>query len=156
MKKELQDSLYSKYPRIFAQKYRPPNVTHMCWGVCTGDGWYNIISALCQSIQQHLDSHNGDGGFEYRKKHHSDSHTAVRQVEAVQVKEKFGGLRFYYIGGNDHIRGMINMAEALSCVTCEDCGNPGIQSGPGWIRTLCEPCRTIHNKARADRFGDIQ
>ena len=155
MKEELQDSLYNKYPRIFVQKDLPSSETCMCWGVCTGDGWYNIISALCQSIQQYLDCHNGDGEFEYRKKFHSDSHTPVRQVETVQVKEKFGGLRFYYIGGNNCIRGMINMAEALSCVTCEDCSNPGIQNGPGWIRTLCKPCRIAHDKARADRFGDI-
>jgi proline racemase len=30
------------------------------------------------------------------------------------------------------------MAEAMSAVTCEVCGNPGKLVGGGWVRTLCE------------------
>jgi hypothetical protein len=61
----------------------------------------------------------------------------VEQVVVSQVKEKFGGLRFYYDGGNDNIRGMVGMAESLSAITCEQCGAPGDQRHDGWIRTLC-------------------
>jgi len=59
------------------------------------------------------------------------------QVVAAQVKEKFGTLRFYVNGGDDTTRGMIQMAEAMSACTCEDCGAPGTTGGHGWIRTLC-------------------
>jgi len=62
----------------------------------------------------------------------------VEQVVVSQVKEKFGGLRFYYDGGNDNIRGMVGMAESLSAITCEECGAPGDQRHDGWIRTLCD------------------
>jgi hypothetical protein len=62
----------------------------------------------------------------------------VPQVIVAQVKEKFGTLRFYYSGGDDEISGMVRMAEAMSAVTCEQCGSPGEQRHGGWIRTLCD------------------
>lgn len=62
----------------------------------------------------------------------------VEQVVAIQVKEKFGTLRFYYDGGDDVIAGMVSVAESMSGVTCEECGNPGTQNGTGWIRTTCQ------------------
>lgn len=62
----------------------------------------------------------------------------VTQVVAEQVKEKFGGLRFYYRGGDEYISGLARMAESMSYVTCEVCGNAGKTNGGGWIRTLCE------------------
>ena len=63
--------------------------------------------------------------------------SAVNQVVVEQVKEKFGGLRFYYRGGDEYISGLCAMAESMSYVTCEECGNPGKPSEGGWIRTLC-------------------
>ena len=63
---------------------------------------------------------------------------SIPQVTLDQVKEKFGTLRFYYSGGDDAIDGMVRMAESMSAVTCETCGNPGQQRGGGWIRTLCD------------------
>jgi pyruvoyl-dependent arginine decarboxylase (PvlArgDC) len=61
-------------------------------------------------------------------------------VTLDQVKEKFGTLRFYYTGGDEHISGMVRMAESMSAVTCESCGNPGEQTRGGWIKTTCKPC----------------
>jgi hypothetical protein len=63
---------------------------------------------------------------------------SIPQVTLDQIKEKFGTLRFYYTGGDDIIDGMVRMAESMSAVTCETCGNPGQQRGGGWIRTLCD------------------
>lgn len=62
----------------------------------------------------------------------------VDQVVAVQVKEKFGGLRFYVSGGDEYIDGMITLAESLSMRTCEECGSPGKRRGRGWIYTACD------------------
>lgn len=62
----------------------------------------------------------------------------IEQVTVDQVKEKFGTLRFYYTGGDEHISGMVRMAESMSAVTCEECGVPGKQTSGGWIRTLCD------------------
>ena len=63
-------------------------------------------------------------------------------IDVVQVKEKFGGLRFYTGGGPqdkyDGVYDAINAAEVLSYLTCEDCGAPGEPREGGWIRTLCD------------------
>jgi hypothetical protein len=60
------------------------------------------------------------------------------QVTVDQVKEKFGTLRFYYTGGDEYISGLVAMAESMSGVTCEECGNPGKRVGGGWVTTLCK------------------
>ena len=49
----------------------------------------------------------------------------VHWVHIVQIKEKFGGLRFYYNGGDEHIHGMVSMAERWADHSCEKCGNKG-------------------------------
>jgi len=62
-------------------------------------------------------------------------------ITASQVKEKFGGLRFYTNGYTDEVSGMIRMAEAMSYRTCEECGSPGRSNSYGWISTLCDTHR---------------
>lgn len=59
-------------------------------------------------------------------------------IEVNQIKEKFGGLRFYYSGGNNEISGMVTMAESWAAHTCETCGDRGEHRSGGWIRTLCD------------------
>jgi len=63
---------------------------------------------------------------------------ACAQVVAVQVKEKFGQLRFYADGGDAYTRGVLSMAEAMSYSMCEECGAPGVVRRGGWWRTLCD------------------
>ena len=58
----------------------------------------------------------------------------------VQVKEKYGTLRFY-CPATPAIDKYTRLAERLSAVTCEDCGKPGEPNESGWISTLCEECR---------------
>lgn len=62
----------------------------------------------------------------------------VEYIRVRQIKEKFGGLRFYYDGGDSHISGMVTMAEVWAGYTCEKCGEKGTHRGGGWIRTLCD------------------
>lgn len=64
-----------------------------------------------------------------------------------QVKEKFGGLRFYIGASTDEIDKRIKQAEAECWKTCEDCGNPGKRRGGGWIRVLCEGCEKKRKSA---------
>jgi hypothetical protein len=59
--------------------------------------------------------------------------------EICQVKEKFGGLRFYINEGSDEIHARISKAEDLSYKTCEVTGKPGqLRTDIGWYTTLCE------------------
>lgn len=56
----------------------------------------------------------------------------------LQVKEKFGGLRFYIGKGNDILWSIISTAETASLSICEICGEPGKLRDGGWIKTLCD------------------
>lgn len=132
MSPELDKKLCEKYPKIFRDRNAPMNQTAMCWGFECGDGWYQIINSLCGQIQSYVDWKNRSAEEGYK------NFEPVEQVVAVQVKEKFGGLRFYYEGGDEHISGMIRMAESWAANTCEKCGNPGFLRRGGWLRTLCD------------------
>lgn len=63
---------------------------------------------------------------------------AVNQVIAVQIKEKFGTLRFYFDGGDEFCRGVEAMATSMSARTCEVCGKPGKKRGASWLYTACD------------------
>jgi hypothetical protein len=68
----------------------------------------------------------------------------------LQVKEKFGGLRYYTaLDGVDDATAkaffdLIEEAEAKSFHVCERCGEPGVLSRKGgqrgWLKTLCPHC----------------
>jgi hypothetical protein len=116
------DYMQSKYPKILTEGHL---------GLCVGPGWYPILDALCNQIQTYINWKNRDG-------------EVVSQVEVSQIKEKFGGLRFYYDGGDDFVDALVRMAEAWAENTCEVCGAPGEARGGGWIKTLCD----THAKAR--------
>ena len=100
-----------------------------------GDGWYNILNVLFKRISHHLGSEqftsNSDDNF-----------------QIIQIKEKFGELRVYFINSppNQCVSELISMAENLSTVTCEDCGKPGeIVNNDGWLRCQCNE----HKMAKA-------
>lgn len=78
----------------------------------------------------------------------------IRQVVAVQVKEKFGTLRFYYDGGDEYIHGLAAMAEAMSARTCESCGVPATQSKGGWIKTMCQLCIDTREQRRQQELAE--
>jgi hypothetical protein len=62
----------------------------------------------------------------------------------VQIKEKFGSLRFYLNmhAYDEELEAEITKAEKLSAVTCEFCGAPGEIQGPGWLKCRCEDCKS--------------
>lgn len=67
------------------------------------------------------------------------------QVVASQVKEKYGGLRFYVEGASEAQWAVISFAEALSEHICEVCGTTkNIGHTRGWVSTLCKDCAKGH------------
>ena len=119
MKQELQNQLKEAFPQIFCDLR---NCDHrkslMCAGLEIGDGWYNLVYDMCDKIIKT----NPNSEF-----------------KAVQVKQKFGGLRFYTTAASDEVHKIIDEAEQLSYKICEDCGSTeNVESG--WI-TLCKNCR---------------
>jgi hypothetical protein len=59
-----------------------------------------------------------------------------RQI--CQVKEKFGGLRFYPNATSDDMHNRIRLAEDASYITCEKCGELGTLRSGNWMSTLCD------------------
>jgi hypothetical protein len=120
MKDELEHQLVTKYPQLFKGVDKPPTESLMCFGCECGDGWFELIYNACACIANHL---------KYRPE--------CPPVEFVQIKEKFGGLRLYYNGGDDYVEGVCSMAEAMSYKICEVTGDSGQLCSTGhWLRTL--------------------
>ena len=61
-------------------------------------------------------------------------------VVVVQVKEKFGGLRFYVGGATEQYHDLIGVAEWMSECLCENCGKVGQVIRLGWWKTRCPEC----------------
>lgn len=135
MRQELEQKLIERYPEMFRQRGLTPMESPMAFGFEVGDGWYDIIAALCRGIDSYVkDRRREDPEFAY--------------PEFAQVKEKFGDLRIYLDGADDAMYAMVDIAAMVSATTCEACGNKGNKNGGGyWISTLCNPCREGKNNA---------
>ena len=77
MDERLEKKLVIRYPEIFRDYGGDMRYTCMAWGIECGDGWFSLLNKMCQDITEL-------------------SKGKDIQVIAHQVKEKFGGLRFYY------------------------------------------------------------
>jgi len=81
----------------------------------------------------------GDGWFQLIKDLISDLIDLGWDKQICQVKEKFGGLRFYINTGSNEVFERIHKAEEDSYTICEETGKPGkLRNDIGWVRTLCD------------------
>jgi hypothetical protein len=135
MDQELQNQLFEKYPEFFSNRLKSPTESCMSMGIECGSGWYDLINSICQIVES-LNKNIKD-----RNRLIAGNNETIIDFKFDQIKEKFGGLRAYYSGGNDYIRGLVSMAETMSYKTCEVCGNKGKPNKSGWISTLCDGCR---------------
>jgi hypothetical protein len=91
------------------------------WCGCVGEGWKELVDAaqiLCKK----------------------------EDVCILQVKEKFGTLRFYVGSAPKWVHTLIWGVEARSAWTCEWCGKWGRVRRYAWVLTLCEECAQAHEK----------
>lgn len=156
MKLELEQQLVAKYPKLFSDYGGDVKDTCMAFGFECGDGWFNLIEALCGSIQSHCDFIN--------RMHPNRQFQPV----AVQVKEKYGSLRFYldfhYAENLDEsemvkiretcifIDGMVSMAESMSERICGHCGEPSrLDRDQPFPHSICDACATTLADERASR-----
>jgi hypothetical protein len=142
MDQTLQNKLFEKYPNLFSNRTKTPMESCMSWGCEIGNGWYDILSSLCWMIKQHED--NISERIRIRNKvgtQNDKEDLDYFPVKFDQIKEKFGGLRVYFSGGDNYIEGLVGMAESFSYKICEECGEKGKPNEGGWISTLCEKCR---------------
>ena len=125
--------LCQHYPKLYGQRGGHPNSTSMCWGFECGDGWFELIRKLSEQIENYNNALPPD----------------QPPIEATQVKEKFGTLRFYTNSYPPVLDPWIQEAEETSAKTCEGCGQEGklVRQG-GWLSTFCSDCDV---RRRADR-----
>lgn len=137
------DYYKERYPKLFlqTQDYCP-------------EGWNNIVLLILAA----LDSTRWNDSTKPEKLEGGVGY--LDYINIVQIKEKFGGLRFYFdiietpygYNGEDitdrvyhTINGVVTMAETLSAHTCQVCGEKGKTLNiKGWYVTLCD---THHKKA---------
>lgn len=97
-----------------------------------GQGWHELINQLCIEIERVLPPNT--------------------PIKIRQIKEKFGGLRFYADADHiDKVFEIIQEYERVSFTICENCGaTEKVVTKPvcGWIKTFCEECHKIKLKNR--------
>ncbi|ETF03491.1 hypothetical protein W822_09385 [Advenella kashmirensis W13003] len=116
------DALPIRYPRLFMNEPLP-------WGLQIGAGWTHLVTVLCARIDALL------------------RQAPSARFHLHQVKEKFGGLRFYYEthGAPENIkqaiRKAVEQAILVSHECCERCGAMGAKRySSGYLVTLCPRC----------------
>lgn len=170
MESKLQNNLVEEYKEFFEylRDYKGP-IIPIQFGFECGDGWFVILDELMSNIQHHIKNENRNRDHRLRSKFAlrldkiryrlpwkwkkikaflmwivSKFPRGVEHMPTInvtQIKEKFGGLCFYFDGGDDHIWGMVSLAESLSYRTCEYCGSTNnVGQTQGWIITACKAC----------------
>lgn len=139
MRQELQGELFDKYSDLFINRHKSRYESCLARGIECDDGWYSIISSICWIINQH--ESNIKNLCEMRLIADPNHESGYENVRFDQIKEKFGGLRVYYSGGDEYIHGVVRMAEEMSYKTCEMCGNmASLKKSVGFVKTLCDKC----------------
>lgn len=90
------NKLYEKYPELYRGRTKPLQQSLMAWGFQCPDEWFTLIDVLSGLITNHCNKNNLD------------------IPEVFQVKEKFGGLRFYVEHVDVVVDAYIQFAEELS------------------------------------------
>ena len=120
MSPENSQKLLEIYPELFShpRELEPLSL----FGFECDDGWFELLKECITAIKKY-------------------SEKEKILVHAIQVKEKYGSLRFYTKYCYDPIDEIIEVAKQKSSITCEECGAPGkMTKRGGWLQTLCDKC----------------
>ena len=111
-----------------------------------GEGWYNLLDNLLQEIQDY-----------YASKGISPDKI---DIGISQIKEKFGGLRFYISDYEEETMDIIDKYEELSFEFCENCGadiDPDKKIRIfGWIKSYCNTCEDkFTGKSKINKINNV-
>lgn len=124
MRKELQEQLVSKFPNLY--------INDRFDGFWVDDSWYDLIYNLSSDISGLISSLPTEKQSNYK---------------VVQIKEKFGSLRYYMSGITPDMNEIITTAEMESdniCYSC--CGKiveKEIEFKSNWNINHCKKCSII-------------
>ena len=120
------NSLVAAHPELFAGEL-PRIPSHL------PVGWFALVDRLCSDIEALL-------------------RNRAERFVVVQVKEKFGGLRFYYDWDDagdaavdletpllrERVRALVDETRRRTTLICQRCGAPAVlKSHGGWTAALC-------------------
>ena len=141
MNEQIFEDFAKRYPDLFQKA----EIAYL--GV--GDGWLGILDTLCALIS--YDVQQARYRLKYAMEHQGEKFAdpipiaeerLAKAIDGlpiiVDIKEKFGSLRFYVNHADDKVENYIRFAEGMSHRVCEECGAPGKQTNGGWIKTLCK------------------
>ena len=173
MRIELEEQLQLDFPFMQQNRVENERNTYRRWGCQCGDGWYDLIHELCQSIAERY--------YHYGK---------TVDIVVTQIKQKFGTLRFYYgyenapcpinafdfpnarlslrlIPDSDtdeqtnqlrkDIAQIVRNFEKESSTICESCGNSyEITMDRPWNRTLWDTCNHNEDKIFEEKLINLK
>lgn len=128
MRKELANKFPARWPNWFRGMTKSPMESNMAFGLECADGWFQLLWDLCLELEQL---------------------GVPEDFEIYQIKEKFGGLRFYTSGSSIEAYNAVEQAEKRSYEICEECGSTEgvtVAAPRGWITTKCAECRAKQMK----------
>lgn len=126
-RKEFEELLKNECPILFENLGDKKSRSPIGWGIECWEGWFPIILETSKRIEELNQTQN-------------------LNIKAAQVKEKFGGLRFYLDSTNNEAEEIIREAEKKCERTCEYCGSSGvIDTCRGWWKCICEKCKNEKN-----------
>lgn len=130
MNNRLTEALFNDCPLIFRPNSNGTQTIVNYREFECGDGWFNIIHELSLKIE----------GIAVQM--HQNGTPLAGLPHVRQVKEKFGGLRFYMDNGTEDTQELIDQARLKASVTCEFCGSPGQkqENNNGLLMVVCADC----------------
>ena len=91
------------------------------------DGWRNAFGLqMCEELKQALLEEGGE--------------KLLSEYKIIQIKEKFGYLRWYDSWTTNKVQDIVCKYEDLSARTCISCGKPATKISHGWICPWCDNC----------------
>ena len=152
-------SLVDRYPLLFPapDEKEPFND----WGFECSQGWYEILNITFNTLYANYSHHSSTLSYYAKRLEEEQTEELKEKVKSAQekvdaekaklpvveqCKSKFGTLRLYCRNLNDVSKAVIYMAEMLSCIICETCGQKGESIRGGWVRTSCPSCEEKRKK----------
>lgn len=107
MNPELTAKLYVAFPHLYRGHTKNMEESSMCWGFQCGDGWYQLLFDLSQTLSDYTEAH------------------PELDIEVVEVKSKFGDLRFSLGVHDEGLKALIDDARTRAATVCELTGSSG-------------------------------
>jgi hypothetical protein len=104
LNQKLTEQLYHAFPHLYRGRLKSRYESSMCWGFECGDGWYQVIYDLSQSLSDYLEEH------------------PELDFEVMQVKSKLGTFHFHINYRDSTTARMVEQARARASNICEVTG----------------------------------